>query len=650
MPDRNNLLLISLGPVQDFIATARKCQDLWYGSYLLSQLAKAAAEALPGEALIFPGNLHSGGEEEEEGGSAVANKILALLPPGTEPRFLAEEARKNAKEKLHQLAQDNWPDPDDTYFQREVALQQLEEFLEFFWVSVPLKNEDYAKARERAEQLLASRKNTRDWSYMKSADLAGSGVPKSSLDGARESVIHEDAYRAMEEKRLFEKYRIKKGERLCGISLLKRLGSTAENEKERRPPFHSTSHMAAAPLLVRFARARVDVTPYIQGLKSDAPLEDNRIRCGKTRFSSLLTPPAFFSNVQNTEASSLEIPRTFGQTGQWGYDGVLFFEDRLLPDVFPETEAPPNVLNRHKRALKALLKKAGVNSPFPYYAVLIADGDKMGAFLDHLAHQPNPWKIHKDFSIALEGFASSVRDWIEGYGGNLVYSGGDDVFALLPLHSALDAADRLRREFQKMCHAFLEEKGLQTTGLTLPTLSVGLAFVHHLTSLYEAREHARNAERAAKDQAGRNALGIVMDKRSGVTLTLWGKWEPPEGKPNLLERLLHWAELLKNQEMPHGLAYELDREIALLEVGGEMEEKKREEFGPVLKALAKRVIGRKKSERGKEPVKKEVADQLLSTLDDLGEDPFRSVRRLSREIQVARLLLQAYETAWGPLP
>jgi len=38
-----HVLVISFGPIQDFIASARRCQDLWFGSYLLSELARATA-------------------------------------------------------------------------------------------------------------------------------------------------------------------------------------------------------------------------------------------------------------------------------------------------------------------------------------------------------------------------------------------------------------------------------------------------------------------------------------------------------------------------------------------------------------------------------------------------------------------------------
>ena len=44
------LISIGIGPVQDFIASARRSRDLWFGSWLLSELSKAAANAVVEEA------------------------------------------------------------------------------------------------------------------------------------------------------------------------------------------------------------------------------------------------------------------------------------------------------------------------------------------------------------------------------------------------------------------------------------------------------------------------------------------------------------------------------------------------------------------------------------------------------------------------
>jgi CRISPR-associated protein Cmr2 len=42
----SHLLIIAIGPVQDFIAAARKIRDLWFGSYLLSELSKHVARTV----------------------------------------------------------------------------------------------------------------------------------------------------------------------------------------------------------------------------------------------------------------------------------------------------------------------------------------------------------------------------------------------------------------------------------------------------------------------------------------------------------------------------------------------------------------------------------------------------------------------------
>ena len=50
------LLQVSFGPVQGFIASARRSRDLWAGSYILSKIARAAADSLieANASLIYP--------------------------------------------------------------------------------------------------------------------------------------------------------------------------------------------------------------------------------------------------------------------------------------------------------------------------------------------------------------------------------------------------------------------------------------------------------------------------------------------------------------------------------------------------------------------------------------------------------------------
>ena len=71
----SHLLAISVGPVQEFIAAARRTRDLWFGSYLLSEISRAVAKAVEnqGGKLIFPASSDA---------ENVANVILAELHTG----------------------------------------------------------------------------------------------------------------------------------------------------------------------------------------------------------------------------------------------------------------------------------------------------------------------------------------------------------------------------------------------------------------------------------------------------------------------------------------------------------------------------------------------------------------------------------------
>ncbi len=86
----------------------------------------------------------------------------------------------------------------------------------------------------------------------------------------------------------------------------------------------------------------------------------------------------------------------------------------------------------------------GRHEPQPYYAILLADGDRMGKVIDHHGRA-----AHEKLSKVLVDFAASVYGVVRRHQGSLVYSGGDDVLALLPLHTAVacaaELAERLRR-------------------------------------------------------------------------------------------------------------------------------------------------------------------------------------------------------------
>lgn len=640
------IVLASIGPVQGFIASARRCQDLWFGSWLLSELSRVVARTMEEEAeLVFPGNLHDK--------ASVANKVLAVTR-GSDGASLAKRAGQTMQAHLEAIASYHF----DRYerrlgaragrFHREVAETHVRELIEYQWVVVPIR-EDYGRARSEAERLLAMRKATRNWPQVE-VDHRSAGVPKSSIDGSRESVLDEWVYDHVPPEKRRSLFFVKKSERLSGTDLLKRLGLELELDREdertadagewrgRLPKvFHSTSHVASLPLLTRIERrgevARTALGTYLQAL-DDLGLDRKRfvVRAGGERSKATVRAPYGSANERELEVE--RVFHSFEENGlAKGYDGVLLFDSRL-EDAFEEapTEKVEDIseaVRRAKGALRSFLRNGlgygGDATPYAYYVMLLADGDRMGAAIDALGSQADAQEQHAALSRRLDEFARSARGLIEEHGGSAIYTGGDDVLALLPLHTALECAEALRASFE-------EAVGQRVGGGHAPTLSVGLAIVHHLEPMRQARALAKEAEQAAKRH--RNSLAIAAKMRSGGTRIVRGSWSEPK---NLAERIRLWAELLSSGEVPHALGFELEQAVRPFEVGSE---KDQEAFADVIRALTKRVLARRRAQGDT------CLDEGIQALVNERVSSVESLASLSAELQIARLFERAWNLAW----
>lgn len=618
-----HLLIVSIGPVQDFIAAARKCQDLWFGSFLLSELARSLARELQtqGAVLVFPGS-----KIEAVDKVSVANKVVAKLPGHLKPRTAVKTARAAMDGWLGRLracAFDAFAErvrrmqhQGESIFLRGIAEKQVADLIELQWVAVPITS-DYSDAHEKAERLLAWRKNTRDFG---SVPWEAAGVPKSSIDGQRESVIRDEFFkRVPNETQLGARFRLGKNERLCGVGILKRFGteilSEPETDEERalldsvtvRPIFHSNSHVAAGPLLARIEG--------IEGGKRALEEYASRLRELRVSLNKLKVRP---KHADSTE-----------------YDGTVFYPDRLH-EVFEEASTvpekeQPEAVRQAQIALQTFFKELKCSQSEPYYVMLQADGDHMGAAIRELTNQTDPIEKHRRLSDALACFAERAIAIVEDqHNGSLIYSGGDDVLALLPLHTALACAQALSNEFVTI----IERAYLNLS--KRPTLSVGLAVVHHLEHMGRARNLARDAEKLAKRQ--RNSLAIIVDKRSGGTFSVGGTWdEQPSPLPVRIEK---WMKLLHADELPDGVAFELLEMLAPFEVPSATQNKEpapREE----LRSLVTRILGRKRSQRGQQEVSQDVRKLLDARLSTTTTEPIVAIRELSYEIQIAREFLRA---------
>ena len=548
------LVTLSLGPVQSLIGAARRTRDLWCGSWLLSEAARVAARILhqrqPG-CLIFPCPEDPDTDlmpQDKPGDAANAANIANILraevrvPDASAARALCEAAKSAAASRLTTLGDDARTEMArmGRPVREEVWQAQIGDILEGFaaWVSLPA-GDDYAQASRRLGGVLAARKATRDFRACK--PLLGEGLPKSSLDGALETVLPDD-WPANDRAR--RKLRLSKDEHLDALGVMKRLAGDSEQ-------FTAWSRVAA--------------DPWIEQLDS----EQQQRLC------------AAYEPLVSLELAT----RTTGNDGIYDalpFDAQMLYAFRLdnaLSEARDEPEAS-RALRNLRDCVTAISRertgagksadfrgktgtgrpagaraKAGnggpVGVPVPYAAILKADGDRMGKFLSCADSADRARTI----SRALHGFASRVPGIVREHRGHAIYAGGDDVLALVPLAQALDCSRKLADAFRDSLHEIATEMNVRDD--ERPTLSVGLGIGHLMEPLGALRARAEGAEHAAKEggdpNTTRNALAIALGIRSGAERCWRAQWSD-EPAFCALDRM---TDAFRDDRLPTRAAYDL---------------------------------------------------------------------------------------------
>ncbi|GAB4548623.1 MAG: hypothetical protein OHK0023_12010 [Anaerolineae bacterium] len=392
-----HLYLFQIGPVQSFIAQARRTADLYVGSRLLSLLAGAGVcAALANDVkMLFP-----------------AVKACDKLPDGVphqfafisdhaDPKALAKQIEAEIygywrrefvepmREQLKPYGQRGW----EAEFDR-----QAEGWLEFYWVAVPTASGSHGAIYEAAGKYKAARKMVRHFPQVEDSEK-----PKCTMTNAIAALSLD--WKALRSNFNRHGKLLRENEELSAVALIKRLGALIEDTELHRDR--------------RF-----------KGFPSTASIAGNK-------------------------------------------------DDR---------DEEGNV----------------VNLEYPYLAVLMMDGDRMGERISKC----RTVEEHQQLSQKITQFAEAVEGMITGQG-RLIYAGGDDVLAMLPLNKVLETADAIRRDFEQIVGG---------------TMSAGIAIMAVNTPLEIALDAARTAEKSAKKDYGRNAV-VIRDVRSSAIREAGAKWK-----------------------------------------------------------------------------------------------------------------------------
>jgi CRISPR-associated protein Cmr2 len=505
-----HLLALTVGPVQEFISAARRTRDLWFGSYLLSEISKAAAKAVRtnGGKLIFPAPANDA-DLDPDSHLNVANVIVAEIPE-SDPATVAQRAKEAARSRWREFA-DSVLAAQSDLVNRELWHDQVDDVIEFYAAWNPYTPHKYQTDRRTLMRLLAARKRCRDFAPAKGR----AKIPKSSLDGLRESVLREERPKGARRR-----LRLSDGEQLDVVGLVKRSWAP----KDGRRGYPSVARVAADSWLRRVAKS-------------------HSLDALKTACRELGSGVVY---VLDTESGG------HPQYAAFPFEGSAVFRSRHR-EFSRETELTDSEL---KPLVDALGKLTGAcEEPSPYLAVLVADGDRMGQAIAQLGSPDE----HRGFSQALASFAAQADGIVKTYSGVLVYAGGDDVLAFVPVDQCLACARELHDTFGS---GLAEWSSKTHTGLTL---SVGVAIAHFMEPLEDLRNYGHDAEQHAKrprpedcGQQDRDGFAVHLIKRGGGEIAVRANWSAALDK-----RLAELVELIAAKAVSNRVAYDLHELAAI---------------------------------------------------------------------------------------
>ncbi|MEF3168229.1 MAG: type III-B CRISPR-associated protein Cas10/Cmr2 [Deltaproteobacteria bacterium] len=746
------LLALSIGPVQGFIAAARKMDDLWAGSHLLSRLAweamRPVCERLGPDAILFPRLrgipqvdlwlrdtmglpaelfehcdwMQSGSDANPLFSAALPNRFVAVVP-AAQARQIAEDVQVQVRAWLQELGKDVVSrllkeagfDVETTATPYEQMKQQLEGFPEVHWAAVPfslIRCLDEAKQRDLDTSALSAAMapffgaepgqpcgflNSHAWQALqKEIDWGDDTIFFAPNPGVLYPAVYDLAERmlaAAKATRTFDqteqqgwrcsltgetewlttdrtqlsvppgKRRSRKDQR--GFKEGEHIETLWTKIADQRPAWAKQGeHLGALPAIKRlWPTIFAEEVGKATGKRMDRFVVSTHTMALAHQLDQWLAQGGNADGLDVVNAEPVALPRKLirRHRGNMAIDVA-----KRIPGLLDAARESDDVtkLEKVQRQVKqvigaALGKDKDEVRLETYYALIMMDGDKMGAILsgdektaiaipyresfhpqvqtgfdDYAAKQqlikkygdqkrPISPNRHLAISGALNDFSQTVVRHVveEEHLGRVIYAGGDDVLAMLPVADLLSCMQRLRHAYSGIDP---EHEGGVWQGLTLQkgfaalkrgqqlhimrmmgkraTASTGAVIAHHQAPLGAVLRELRDAERRAKNEGGRDAFSITVIKRSGGALHLTDKWGEPV---NLLDDLIAFLrdegtsrravyntmEWLKDLPDPKGqpemlerlLSYQFERQIS------EKDKARKEELKDKAAKLAERL-------------------------------------------------------------
>jgi len=591
------LMVFSLTPVQSFISKARKLRDHWVGSLILSWLAFEGilfiTEELGPDHIVYPSlidqpmvnrylekkwgltDTYSGELNKDTNIASFPNKFVAVIPLNKYEEIQSNlKDRVNAKWKelyssVRNFLFDALKDSADNYsFNKKYIASLFDKQCSSYW-----DMQFSASKLVNKENINSLHELFEDDVYKKNkgvSEIFDKMLKNKDLNTNNYGVFYEISHRIAQSALAAKK--------------LKRVDNRQEELGEKCPlcgefeVLHGNEFTAG-----KAGDYKKDIDGFwneLRGKLGESEISEHERLC-----SVCTTKRLIHRALKNSRLEKHLLYNSFQSVESYPTTTYLALHSYFRRMGISEEKEKKDIsdkLFRNEDFIRDITEKD------KYYAVLMMDGDHMGKLVngekmasswDSIMHPlikerfsntefdedyHQNWKkifdkeeynkryltpaVHAAISESLGDFSLyGVKHIIKKYEGKLIYAGGDDVCAVLPLEYAVNAAQEISEYYTSAFRLIPSSSGntlpKEITGQWKPepgkvsinlgmgknkegiSISAGILICHHKESLKDMLSYAHVLlDKYAKEQGGRNTCAIELRKRSGGSRYFYEKF------------------------------------------------------------------------------------------------------------------------------
>jgi len=418
-----SLFLFSIGPVQSFIAQARKAQDLYWGSFILSYLNWKAIKYIANEfgpdSIIFPDILGQpfadywlendleievlNSNKEYIDIPTIPNRFLAILPDNGREGLekIGKELENRVKEEFRGISEQIV-----RHLQIEITsdyYQQIENFFNIFWVAVPWAKDEKAKQDwENELQLFGPYfSNESNERLNKILNYAKENSEYRPNIGNAYGFIYSFAEKSLASRKNLKTFR-QEGEigrkcSICGERIIRIYRKIKEEENEDNNRLSAYKLFTNRVKIIEYGGDKNVPLKYLQHGEGLCAVCFTK-RCAEIYFQNHELFGNSFKNLDFPSVANIALAKVLKHpelkekikeyAGLFGtdlnnFEAQLLYEENLTEMFFQKNGLPLDKLPEAQKGLKNIKERIDKNEfkLTKYYAVLALDGDEMGKWL-----------------------------------------------------------------------------------------------------------------------------------------------------------------------------------------------------------------------------------------------------------------------------